>query len=175
MSRFADPQILHRVASADAKQLANWKEGVSLESRSSKQIDDLRQRATADRVDMAVAFRRRAAILLNQHPPMCRDAISRYYYSVYHAFRAVVFFNSNGDDHNGHSDLQKQVPTDFPQADIWKNNLKIARELRNEADYDLYPKSDSAWIRNAEQVREIADLAIPEVRRYLRSKECAYL
>jgi uncharacterized protein (UPF0332 family) len=175
MAQFADPRILHRVAEAPSRRFADWKEGVSLEARSGKELDDLHQRATADRIQMALDFRRRATALLAQQPPMHRDAISRNYYAIYHAFRAAVFFITRGDEHNGHSELQKQIPDDFPDSDIWKNNLKIAREIRNSADYDLYPKSDNAWRDNAELVRQLAARAIPEVRSYLRSKGCSYL
>ncbi len=40
-------------------------------------------------------------------PPMRRVAVGRYYYAMYHAMRAVVYFRTPGDDHEQHSDLPR--------------------------------------------------------------------
>ncbi len=85
--------------------------------------------------------------LMRARPPMCRVAVGRYYYGMYHAMRAVVYFHVTGDDHEQHSVLPRSMPADFPDADFWKNALKDARLRRNEADYDPYPMSDVSFGR----------------------------
>src|SRR4051794_2643549 len=114
MARFADPQILQRVAEVPQKRLLDWSEGVSLERRSAHTLDELRHRSTVDRLELATACRRRARLLLEVQPPLYRDAISRFYYATYHALRAVVYFAEKGDDYNGHTELQQRVPGDLP-------------------------------------------------------------
>lgn len=155
--------------------MADWSDGVSLEARSGRTLQELRHRCTADRFTLALDCRRRALALSQQQPPMFRDAASRSYYATYHALRAVVYFVECGDDHSGHSDLQQRIPADFPEVDTWKNNLKVARETRNRADYNLYPKADSAWKVDRDLLAVIADDAITTVRAYLKEKGCSYL
>ena len=106
---------------------------------------------------------------------MHRDAISRYYYSLYHAFRAVAYFANDGDDFEEHSKLPTGIPDDFPNADTWRNNLKDARLTRNRADYNAYPKSDGAWRYDCERVATISAPAIAACRDYLAGKGCQYL
>jgi uncharacterized protein (UPF0332 family) len=165
-------EILQRVSTTKKKLILDWKDGVSIESRSKSTIDGLCLAVTADRMSLAGQCYRRACRLHGLTPPLYRDAISRYYYAIYHAFRAVAFFKTRGNDFDDHSTLGQGIPHDFPDADVWRNNLKIARTTRNSADYDAYPKSESAWRRDCETVAELAKLVIPLVRRYLTDKGC---
>ena len=63
-----------------------------------------------------------------------RSAISRAYYAMYQSVRAVVFLVTRGDDFEGHSKLPTKIPSDFPNAATWANELKNARVARNCAD-----------------------------------------
>lgn len=175
MVRFADPKLLHRVAEADSKLVEHWREGVSLESRSGRTLDELQHRVTADRLAMATDILRRARKLVAADPAQYRDATSRFYYAAYHSFRAVVYFHSKGDDHEQHSVLPTKIPHDFPGVTLWKNDLKSARESRNSADYDMYPKADPAWRQTCGDAQSIAERAVVESRAYLRSKGCQYV
>ena len=47
--------------------------------------------------------------------------------------------------------------------DVWSNKLKDARERRNAADYDPYPKSEEAWRHTAESLLPDARALIQEV------------
>jgi uncharacterized protein (UPF0332 family) len=175
MARFADPRLLQRVAEAEAKLVRGWREGVSLEARSGHTLDELQQKVAAQRIGLANDFLARGRLLLLHNPPLYRDATSRFYYAAYHAFRSVTYFATGGDDHEGHSELPTRLPTDFPRHTLWSNDLKSARELRNAADYNLYPKSWNAWRGHCSQVETIAEGAVAAARSYLRSKGCMYV
>jgi hypothetical protein len=167
--------MLQRVAEADAKLVINWREGVSLESRSGRSLDELQHRVSADRLALAADLVRRGERLVGSNPPQYRDAISRFYYAAYHAFRSVVYFRTGGDDHEQHSILPTKIPIDFPNHTLWSNNLKSAREIRNSADYDMYPKRDSSWRRKCIEVQTIAESAVRDSRTYLRTKGCRFV
>ena len=103
-----------RVLKAQKRDLSAWREGRYLEV-SSGRTEDLRSRGAADRLELAVRFRRQADRMLKMKPPLYRDAVSRYYYSMYHAMRAVVFYVESGDDFQEHSELPKRTPKRLPQ------------------------------------------------------------
>lgn len=175
MAQFADSGILQRVSEAPCKLHANWREGISLEARSGRTLDELRDRCVADRLALGRDARRCARLLHGLNPPMYRDAISRYYYSLYHAFRAVAHFANDGDDYEEHSKLPTGIPDDFPGADSWRNDLKMARLTRNRADYNAYPKTQRAWRSDCEQIAPISLTAIEACRDFLSSRGCRYL
>jgi uncharacterized protein (UPF0332 family) len=164
---------LLRVATATRKELEHWGEGVYLERSTGRSLEDLRARATVDRLQLSVDCRRRARRLEQLEPPMYRDAISRYYYCVYHAFRAVVFFSTPGDDSQEHRSLPGAIPADFPDVERWRNDLKQARLTRNNADYAAYPKTERAWKAECVAVSLVANTAVADARSYLRAKGCA--
>jgi hypothetical protein len=91
---------------------------------------------------------------------------------MYHAARAVVYFVNAGDDHEAHTDLPKHIPKDFPDRDRWENEIKSARLERNRADYDPYPKADSAYAKAARATLKSAEEFLPIARRYLVKKGC---
>jgi hypothetical protein len=93
---------------------------------------------------------------------------------MYHSMRACVYIHHHGDDHQWHTDLPKKVPPDFdPDPTVnWQNKMKDAREVRNSADYDPYPKADSAWKRHAESLKADAGLLILLSRKYLLDRGC---
>lgn len=167
--------MLLRVSKAPKDLIDSWAEGVSLERRSSRRIEELRHRAAADRVGLALELRRRGDRLLRLESPPCRDAISRYYYSMYHAVRALVYFVHGGDENEKHSVVPTHLPPDFDDVDVWKNVLKNARTVRNAADYDPYPKAETAWKQDAEILGLQAAEFVTLCRRYLRGKGCLYL
>ena len=129
---------LARVSKASNLTLLAYREGVSLEARTKLTIEQLRHQASADRLSLADSFVVTASKLVRSRPAQHRSAISRYYYAMYHAARATVFFVHEGDDHEAHSVLPTKFPSDFPQASYWQNELKFARFRRNEADYEHY-------------------------------------
>lgn len=172
MPRFASYEYLQRVGTSSSRDIGIWREGLNLESATSKSVDQLIHRATKDRLALAMDMRRRARRCERLQPPMYRDAISRYYYCLYHAFRAMVYFVTPGDDYQEHKQLPAAIPADFPQANQWRNDLKNARLIRNTADYNAYPKSDSAWRQDCLMVAALATDAIPAIRSYLLNRGC---
>ena len=162
---------LIRLAEATNVEINYWKEGVSLQKDSGRTIRELISKAAADRWHFAYEHRHDANKLLNSKPPLYRSAVSRYYYSMYHAMRACVFVSHQGDDHEQHSELPK-YKLSFPSDLNWQNILKDARELRNRADYEPYPKSNKAWRLHALRLKKNADLLLSTTRTYLQNKGC---
>lgn len=161
---------LNRLAKATNEEINYWKEGVSIQNDSGQAIPDLVNRAAADRWYFAYNHRYDANKLLKSKPPLYRSAISRYYYSMYHAMRACVFVSHQGDDYEQHSTLLKYVLNDSSFDFNWQNILKNARELRNRADYNPYPKSNTAWKQDALDLKKDADLFVATTRAYLQKK-----
>ncbi len=175
MALGAAEAALLRVSKGDRRLLSALEEGVYLTSITARTIADLRQQAVADRLQLAEHFHATANKLLRTRPPQPRSAVSRYYYAMYHATRAIVFFVHGGDDHEKHSNLPGQMPPDFVDAAIWQNNLKDARGRRNEADYDPYPLAAASFLPAARDLQgRSADLLIA-ARAYLKTKGCAHL
>ena len=160
------------VSKSDKRTIASWKAGASLQQRTGYYIDQLRAKATSDRIALAQELLFAAQAAARGSNRCFRSATSRAYYSIYHSFRAIAFFVHEGDDHEEHTKLPSGIPLDFPNKAAWENDLKGARLDRNRADYDPYPKNDLMFrstaldlIKKAESLRQI-------VRSYLKTKGC---
>ncbi|WP_157871729.1 MULTISPECIES: HEPN domain-containing protein [Frankia] len=81
-----------------------------------------------------------------------RSAISRHYYAMYHAARAVVFAVEKGDDFERHSELPRHLPKQMAGVVTMEAELTEARLLRNQADYDCYPANLQAWEYDARKL-----------------------
>jgi uncharacterized protein (UPF0332 family) len=172
MSLSAEERSLLHVSKAAHGVLKYFKQGVYLQSSTGRTIEQLHEQASVDRMRLASGFLATGDRLVRGRPPMFRVAVGRYYYAMYHAMRAVVYFHIVGDDHEKHSDLPSWTPADFPRVDYWKNELKDARLRRNEADYDPYPTNDVEFRRVALEVRKSARELYEEARQYLAQKGC---
>lgn len=175
MPAYAPRQALARVVEAKKRDLRGWNEGLHLERSTGRSIEDLRQRSTADRWKLADQLRLRGNRMMEAQPPLYRDAVSRFYYSMYHAMRAVVFYTEGGDDHEQHTQLPGSTPSDFEDSPLWQNTLKDARERRNAVDYEPYPKSERAHRPTAVDLQGQANDLVRLARSYLQSKGCAHL
>lgn len=169
----ASNDVLLKVSKAKKGLIDQWLHGVQLEISTGERLEDLRRRATSDRWRLAYDCRRRANRLMASNPPQYRDAISRYYYAMYHAMRAITFLAHGGDDFQRHEDLPANAPPDFRDHDIWANSLKNARDLRNRADYDPYPKANVPWRAEAEVLQQQTADLIVRCRSYLRARGCS--
>lgn len=78
-----------------------------------------------------------------------RSSISRSYYAMYHAARAVTFAFHQGDDFERHIILPRNLPSDLDGRAQREIQLTEARLLRNQADYDPYPSADLDWEQDA--------------------------
>lgn len=161
-----------RISKAESKAIEAWKEGVDLEAKSGTRVALLCRVATQDRWRLALEHYRDAKANMNADKPAFRAAISRYYYAMYHAFRAASYAYHNGDDFEEHKLLPANLPKDFPSVGTWQNDLKNAREHRNHADYDPYPGGRNKWMAIAAIMQTKTDQAMSEVRLYLRNKGC---
>src|SRR6185312_15237611 len=77
-------------------------------------IPDLIRQAASDRLTLAGDHLRRGDnALLNAE---FRFAISRHYYAMYHAARAIVFAANRGDDYERHAELPRHLPNNMKQV-----------------------------------------------------------
>lgn len=166
---------LQRVSKAPSRTLELWKEGVTIEAALSRPLDDVMAQTVADRLDLADDFIAMAERLMRSRFDMSRPAIARYYYAMYHSMRAASFQSLGGDDHEQHTVLsQKGVPNDYPNPSLASNELKNARLLRNEADYEQYPKASSYFKAAAKDLRPVALAFVQSSRHYVTSKGNPY-
>jgi uncharacterized protein (UPF0332 family) len=172
MPQFAASRHLLRIGKGTKAEIDRWKEGSFLEAKTGRTIEQLSLRAGADRFSLASACLKEVRRLNKNGRGMYRFAVSRYYYSMYHAMRAVVYVAHGGDDFQEHKSLPGNAPADFTDRAIWSNALKNARERRNAADYDPYPKSDSAWRSDAVSLEAQAADFLRKVKSYLQNKGC---
>lgn len=167
-----DTNRLIRVGQAKCKDRAAWEEGISLERVSGQSIRALQVRVATARILLAKEMHSYSKLAMKLPKPLYRLAINRAYYSMYHAIRAAAYLHYGGDDHQQHSDLPQKLPGDFPDHQKWGNQLKSAREYRNQADYDPYPRSHVYWKGVAVLVTKDANELAPLTANYLRAKGC---
>lgn len=117
-------------------------------------LADLIIQAASDRLGLAGRHLATGdAMILNEQ---YRSAISRHYYAMYHAARAIVFAHVSGDDHERHSTLPRHLPPSFPDVIARRAELNDARALRNQADYDIYPLHPKQWEGDSRTLAPIA-------------------
>lgn len=128
--------------------LKKWEHGLGQLYTS---CDDAIAEVVKGRMVLAADFLDLAQLHLRQNPKRYRAAVSRGYYSLYHASRAVVFVENAGDDYQDHSVLPKHLPATFPAREDWREKLKDARLLRNQADYEPFEPIDSSFMNDAKK------------------------
>jgi uncharacterized protein (UPF0332 family) len=165
-------QRLIRIATAKASTIRDWREGVSLEADGGRTISELCLEVAEGRWRLARELRSAGTACLRGKRKLPRDAISRFYYSLYHSMRAVAFVHYSGDDHESHKELPTKVPSNFPDHAHWANQLKSARDYRNRADYDPFPRGASHWLPIASMLKRDVDQVLPLARDYLNSHGC---
>jgi uncharacterized protein (UPF0332 family) len=117
------------------------------QSRHPYPLDEAIRQVTSDRLALAGGHLRAGDYLVQRSA--FRASISRHYYAMYHASRAVVFAVTNGDDHQRHNVLARNLPATLPQRSTREQQLTDARLLRNEADYEPYPINEVSWAAEA--------------------------
>lgn len=175
VNRSDDESRLLRVCTSGNVRLMTFREGVSLESSLGRSIPDLIAQVTTDRLQFADQRVAEGDKLLRLRPQMNRLAVGRFYYGMYHAVRAVVFFVNEGDDSQAHSELPKGLPPDFPDYRQVTNSLRDARRERNNADYDPYPSEELDFKYISQALQKISRSITIESRSYLKRKGCLYL
>ncbi|MEW2436720.1 hypothetical protein AB0952_21625 [Streptomyces caniferus] len=103
----------------------------------------LLQQIVSDRLLLAGGHLRAGDALL--FASQYRSAISRFYYAMYQAARAIAFAETKGDDHERHNVLPRKLPEGIDNPAVREAELVEARLLRNQADYDVYPINESDW------------------------------
>lgn len=143
-------------------------EALAHEKQSGLPLLALCQEAADERFRLARLHLREASLHL---AGLClRSAISRAYYAFYHAMRSVSFVAYGGDDFQEHKDLPSHVPADFPDREKWESELRNARALRNQADYDPYPTDPRFWESEAKRIVAVVADFLPEAANYLKAR-----
>ena len=166
----APEKDLRVVCKLDAARIQDLRLGASLVERTGYDVVALVAKVSLDRVALGAALHRQARATLHGSPRSFRNAISRGYYAMYQTFRGVVFYVNRGDDFEAHSKLSQHLPKDFPQVGYWANALKDARLERNRADYEPYPRSDTAFAASAATIYKNSHQLRIAARAYLRGK-----
>lgn len=110
-------------------------------------ISQLMQQVVIDRLLLAGEHLRAGDKLL--FGTQYRSAISRHYYAMYHAARAIVFAENKGDDHERHNILPRNLPSTLPDSATRESELTDAHLLRNQADYDSVRHTFRLWHQEA--------------------------
>jgi uncharacterized protein (UPF0332 family) len=161
------------VAQAEKDVLGNLRYGVVIERQLGVSIDDLIKKTSVDRFHLASAFLRAARKNMKARPAQFRSSISRAYYAMYHAARAVSYISHGGDDYQEHSKLSEKFPDDFPDYLNWRNRLRAARLARNRADYEPYPISPKKLEDECKNTLVTAQDFLTRSEQYLRAKGCS--
>jgi uncharacterized protein (UPF0332 family) len=171
----AAEQRLQRITKLDKKTASIMSEGIGHESALARSLADAMAQTVADRLRMADDFLAMAEVLMRSRHDMARPAIARYYYAMYHAMRAAAYQHHKGDDFESHSALSsKGVPPDYPHSAVASNDLRNARLLRNEADYDQYPADNKYFKTQARSLRPVAIQFVAIARQYVTTKGNPY-
>src|SRR5688572_2727591 len=108
-----------RISKAPGNLIKNWSEGIDLARRSGRTLAELQAEVVLSRAKLSGHFFREANTLLRGSPKRARTAISRYYYSSYHLYRALNYAYHTGDDHEKHDRFADHLPDDLPsRADV---------------------------------------------------------
>lgn len=117
-------------------------------------LSQLIRQVVSDRLWLAADHQRVADdMLFRLH---FRSSISRHYYAMYHAGRAVVYANHGGDDYERHSTLARHLPPAMLNVLAHETELTNARLLRNQADYDPYPAARDDWESEARNLAAVS-------------------
>lgn len=171
-----DEKRLSRITKLAAHDAELLREGVSHESALARTLADLSMQVVADRMTLAMAFLDMGDVCKRSRHDLARSAISRYYYAMYHAMRAVSYSFFGGDDHEKHTELgDKGVPKDFPNRAAAKNDLRDARLTRNEADYEPYPSAPTYFKAAESRLSSMAHAFVNDARAYVRAKGNPYI
>lgn len=138
-------------------------------------VPQMKGMATRARMDLGIEFLRVGRSLLRSgarksDAAELRSSIGRLYYAMYQGACALVYDDFGGHDKNGHQDVPKYLPRQFPQRAQRLNDLKDARLRRNEADYGPYPVAAAHWQAIATTVESAAATFVAEADTYLRGK-----
>jgi len=98
-----------------------------------------------------------------------RNAISRCYYAMHHAGRAVIFSVSKTDV-TRHDKVWEGLPKDFPERREYQRRLKDWHSLRNKVDYSPYVEPGQSF--RALQQSSLKDTAefVQACRQYLKER-----
>lgn len=146
--------------------------GVRLVSLAGRPIDELLRDASTARFKLAKRFLHSANRLARHKPVSHRDVVSRAYYSIYHSARAVSFLTQPGDDFEAHDKVPTGLPSDLPDVERWRNNIKDARLKRNEADYEPFMPSDPHFRAASSAILKMAQEFAQVAATYLKAKGC---
>jgi HEPN domain len=120
---------------------------------------------------LKLAIRHLADARASQKKRSRRAVLSRSYYAVYNASKAVRYIvngsvSLRGDDHQ----KAVELPDDFPNVQNWAVDINRLREHRLIADYDGWAATPTELSLTSKKSLELAQSFIVEAKQYLENK-----
>lgn len=162
-----EDQVLLHISTSKRESLLSYSGGG--QTRHPLPYNEMMKRVVSDRLALAGMHLRTGDLMLDAG--QYRTSISRHYYAIYHAGRAVAFFDFSGDDHERHAELPNHIPSGISGSGEWSRRLNEARLTRNMADYDLYPVQSAAWHEDASNISIQASRFIAECQNFFESNQ----
>ncbi|MBI1922963.1 hypothetical protein HYR99_01800 [Candidatus Poribacteria bacterium] len=128
-------QLLKRITEITSKEYGLLRELSDNSYLDLQPVEDAIHQIVAERLKLAQDYLNFASSIANTSPSNCRQIISRSYYAMHHAARAVIFETRRRDNRS-----HEAVITEIAQimgADV-SVTLKAQLDLRNSVEYELY-------------------------------------
>lgn len=129
-------------------------------------IEALLDQVTMDRIELAREYLTFAQSIALDSELHGRQVISRSYYAMHHAARAVIFATTR-QDITSHEGVIREIRRRL--GDQAADALESQLNLRNDVEYEVYPRVNV--IELAQESRETARRFIAECEAYLAGRE----
>jgi uncharacterized protein (UPF0332 family) len=125
-------------------------------------LDRVIREAVRQRMELAQGFLASAAAMQEGEEISSRNVVSRSYYAMYHAGRAVLLWVMRADV-DGHQDVAKKVAhvEEFSEREHWKERLEFWRIQRNKVDYE-------PWAEREDELSQLREAIVREAQCFLR-------
>ena len=128
-------------------------------------VEDLLKNAVADRIALASGVLKFAQAIPVDSDLNCRQVISRTYYAMHHAARAIIFESAH-DDVTSHEEVIGEMKSILGKKA--SETLKQQLRLRNAAEYEIYLRFDLQG--EARQALSVAADFIKACEEYLKGR-----
>jgi len=128
-------QLLKRITEITNKEYGLLRELSDNSYLELQPVEDAIHQIVAERLKLAQDYLDFAASIANTSPSNCRQIISRSYYAMHHAARAVIF-EIRRRDNRSHEAVITEIAK-IMGADV-SVMLKAQLDLRNSVEYELY-------------------------------------
>ena len=134
-----NPELMRRVAKISGREYGFLRSLAEDSYLNLDAVEGLLKKVVADRMELARQYLNFAKAIRDDSEFHFRQIISRGYYAMHHAARAVIF-ESRREDIASHEDIIREIERIFGRetSKILKEQLR----LRNNVEYEVYIKFD---------------------------------